>query len=149
MIEAKGIVVPPGGGKHLEEAPGHIMAMKLFGRETSESITMFEQTVPAGTKSWLHVHHDSDEVVWVLEGEFTFKIGDEATTGGPGTCAFMPRNIGHAWKNSGVEPGRFLALYTPARAGRYVEAMLERPDSAELKRMLAEFGWELLGPNPL
>ena len=91
MIETKGIVVPPGGGKHLEESPGRVMAMKLFGRDTGQSITLFEQTIPAGAKSWLHLHHDSDEVGWVLEGQFTFKIGKEVTTGGPGTCVFMPR----------------------------------------------------------
>jgi quercetin dioxygenase-like cupin family protein len=149
MAASKGVVVPPGGGKHLEESPGRIMSMKLFGHETGESVTLFEQTVPAGIKSWLHMHHDSDEVAWVLEGQFTFKIGKQVTTGGPGTCVFMPRNIPHAWKNSGSEPGRVVFLYTPAKAGRYVEAMLEHLDSDERKKLLAECGWELLGPNPL
>ena len=59
---------------------------------------LFEETMPAGTKSTHHFHHDSDEVVWVLEGEFTFKIGDEEFSGGPGTCAFLPRKVPHAWK---------------------------------------------------
>jgi quercetin dioxygenase-like cupin family protein len=39
------------------------------------------------------------------------------TVGGPGTCAFMPRNVPHAWKNTGSEPARALFLYTPAAAG--------------------------------
>src|SRR5438093_9135147 len=38
-------------------------------------------------------HHDSDEVAYVLSGEVTFKIGEEVTVGGPGTCAFMPRGV--------------------------------------------------------
>ena len=80
---------------------------------------MFEETLPAGTASLHHLHHDSDEVAWVLEGEFTFRIGDEVTVGGPGTCAFMPRDIPHAWKNTGTETGRVLFLYTPAMAGGY------------------------------
>lgn len=150
MSEAKGIVVPPGGGQHLEEASGQVVSMKLFGRDTAESVTLFEQQVPAGSKnSWLHLHRDSDEVAWVLEGEFTFKIGDEVITGGPGTCAFMPRKVPHAWKNSGSTPGRVVFMYTPARAGRYVEGMIERLPPDELQKMLAEFGWEVLGPSPL
>jgi len=28
---------------------------------------------------------------WALSGKTAFKIGDEITVGGPGTCAFMPR----------------------------------------------------------
>src|SRR5919197_6602481 len=101
MTVSKGVVVPPGGGKHLKEASGQVMSMKLFGRDTGQSVTLFEQTVPAGSKnSWLHLHRDSEEIAWVLDGEFTFKIGDEITTGGPGTCAFIARNVPHAWKNS-------------------------------------------------
>ena len=122
MTKRKGVVVPAGGGQHLKESSGQAMAMKLFGRETGQSVTLFEQTVPAGSKnSWLHLHRDSDEIAWVLEGEFTFKIGDEVTTGGPGTCAFMPRNVPHAWKNSGSTPGRVVFLYTPAGAGKFVD----------------------------
>jgi quercetin dioxygenase-like cupin family protein len=64
---------------------------------------LFEETVPAGTKSLFHLHRDSDEVAWVLAGEITFKIGLDVTVGGPGTCAFFPRNVPHAWKNSGSE----------------------------------------------
>ncbi len=129
MTGSKGVVVPPGGGKHLEEASGQAMSMKLFGRETGESVTLFEQTVPAGSKnSWLHLHRDSDEIAWVLEGEFTFKIGETVTTGGPGTCAFMPRNVPHAWKNSGTQPGRVVLLYTrPAPAASSRRCSSSRP----------------------
>jgi uncharacterized cupin superfamily protein len=49
--------------------------LKLLGRETGESIMMFEETLPAGCASLHHLHRDSDEVAWVLAGEFTFKIG--------------------------------------------------------------------------
>jgi quercetin dioxygenase-like cupin family protein len=52
----------------------------------------------------------------VLSGETTFKIDEEVTVGGPGTCAFIPRGLPHAWKNTGAETGRVLFLYTPAGA---------------------------------
>jgi quercetin dioxygenase-like cupin family protein len=51
-----------------------------------------------------------------LSGEITFKIGDEVTVGGPGSCAFLPRGVPHAWKNTGAETGRVLFLATPAGA---------------------------------
>jgi len=37
---------------------------------------------------------------------------------GPAACAFMPRNVPHAWKNSGSETARVLFLYTPAARRR-------------------------------
>jgi len=82
---------------------------------------------PVGTKSLSHLHRDSDEVAWVLAGEITFKIGDDITVGGPGTCAFFPRNVRHAWKNTGSETGRVLFLYAPAAAGGYVEELCAGP----------------------
>jgi quercetin dioxygenase-like cupin family protein len=125
--------------------------LKLLGRETGDSVMLFEETLPAGTKSLYHLHRDSDEVAWVLEGEFAFQIGDEVMTGGPGTCAFMPRNMAHAWKNVGVATGRVLFLYTPAAAGGLIETLGEhRPSSDEEHRQLfAHHHWEVLGANPL
>ena len=75
---------------------GRSFALKLLGQETNESIMMFEETLPPGTTSLPYLHHGIDEVAWVLEGELTFKTGDEITVGGPGTCAFKLRDIPHA-----------------------------------------------------
>src|SRR5438552_16477632 len=118
---AQGVVVLPGQGPVWNMSPGRSAVLKLLGGATGGSIMMFEETVPGGTKSTFHLHHDSDEVAYVLSGEVTFKIGDEVTVGGPGTCAFMPRGVPHAWTNSGAETGRVLILYTPARAGGRLE----------------------------
>src|SRR5205823_8185802 len=106
MTIAKGFVVPAGGGKHFASStPGRSFAMKLLGRDTGESIMMFEETLPAGTASLYHLHRDSDEVAWVLAGEFTFKIGDEVAVGGLGTCAFMPRNLRMPGRTLAAKPG--------------------------------------------
>ena len=152
MSAAEGFVVPAGGGRHFgSPTPGRSFAMKLLGRETNESIMMFEETLPAGAASLHHLHRDSDEVAWVLEGEFTFKIGDTVTLGGPGACAFMPRDVPHAWKNTGSETGRVLFLYTPATAGAVIEALSERrpADDDERDKLFARHRWEVVGPNPL
>jgi quercetin dioxygenase-like cupin family protein len=152
MTTAKGFVVPAGGGKHFDSpTPGRSFALKLLGHETDESIMMFEETLPAGTKSLLHLHRDSDEVAWVLAGEITFQIGDEVAVGGPGTCAFMPRDLQHAWKNTGSDTGRVLFLYTPAGAGGLIEDLAERrPANAdEHNKLFQRHRWEVVGPNPL
>ncbi|PYN78279.1 MAG: hypothetical protein DMD97_06510 [Candidatus Rokuibacteriota bacterium] len=154
MTATKGLVIPAGGGKHLDMmAPGRFAALKLLGHETKESIMLFEETVPVGTKSLFHLHRDSDEVAWVLAGEITFQIGDEVTVGGPGTCAFFPRNVPHAWKSTGRETGRVLFMYTPAAAGGYVEELLKRPagpiNDDERDKLRERYRWEVVGPNPL
>jgi quercetin dioxygenase-like cupin family protein len=153
MKATKGIVVPAGGGTTLDMgAPGRLAALKLLGHETNESVMLFEETVPAGTKSLFHLHRDSDEVAWVLAGQITFMIGEEISVGGPGTCAFLPRNVPHAWKNTGSDTGRVVFFYTPASAGGYVEEMLHRAapmTDAERKELRERYHWEIVGPNPL
>ena len=86
--------------------------------ERGDSIILFEETAPVGTDTTFHLQRDSDEVGYVLSGETTFKIDEEVTVGGPGTCAFIPRGVPHAWKNTGAETGRVLFLYTPAGSRR-------------------------------
>jgi len=95
-MDAQGIVVLPEQGPESNTSPRRSVALKLLGGVTGGSIMMFEETVPVGTKSTFHLHLDSDEVAYILSGEVTFKIGDDVTVGGPGTCAFMPRGVPHA-----------------------------------------------------
>jgi len=152
MSTSKGFVVPAGGGAQLDmEEPGRFAALKLIGDETKGSIMMFEETVPPGTSTTYHLHRNSDEVAWVLAGEITFMIGDQVSVGGPGTCAFFPRKVPHAWKNRTGETGRVLFLYTPAAAGGLFEARLQDwpPEGEERDRLRERHGWEVLGPSPL
>jgi len=136
-------------------SPGRSFFLKLRVGETGGSIMMFEETVPVGTKSTLHLHHDSDEVAYVLSGEVTFLIGDDVTVGGPSSCTFMPRGVRHAWKSTGGQAGRVLFLYTPAKAGGLIEEQQRTGrkfgsmDERELAEILQRHGWELLGPSPL
>ena len=146
-MDAQGIVVLPGQGQVSSMTPGRSVALKLLGGVTGDNIMMFEETVPAGTKSTFRLHHDSDEVAYVLSGE--------VTVGSPGTCAFLPRGVPHAWKSTGAETGRVLFLYTPARAGGLLEEQqrTQRKFVSMNERELAEIcqrhGWEIIGPSPL
>jgi quercetin dioxygenase-like cupin family protein len=126
-MDANGLVVMPGKGPAWKMAPGRSSTLKLQNGETAESVMIFEEVAPVGTVTPMHLHHDSDEVAYVLSGEITFKIGDAVTVGGPGTCAFMPRDVAHAWKSTGAETGRVLFMYAPGRAGKLFEEMVERP----------------------
>ena len=151
-MSVKGLVVLP---DRKPAPPGRSVALKLLSGDTADSVMMFEEIVPHGTKSTLHFHHDSDEVAYVLSGEVTFLIGDEVTVGGPGTYAFMPRNVRHAWKSTGVEDGRVIFLYTPGKAGGLLEEQKRTGrkfadmSESELADLLDRHGWTLLGDSPL
>jgi hypothetical protein len=58
-MDAPSIIVPRGQDP---VPPRRSFSLKLRGGETGDRIMMFEDTIPAGIKSALHLHHDSDEV---------------------------------------------------------------------------------------
>jgi mannose-6-phosphate isomerase-like protein (cupin superfamily) len=153
-MDTKSFVTLPGQDPVWNMAPGRTAALKLLNEQTGESVMAFEEVAPAGTETPLHLHHHSDEVMFVVSGEFSFKIGDEFSTGGPGTCAFMPRDIPHAWKNSGSEAGRAFFMYTPGEAGKVFEEMrrMQRPVATmtdpEVAQLFQRYGWEIIGPPP-
>jgi quercetin dioxygenase-like cupin family protein len=153
-MDPQGIVVPPGGGPVWDMAPGRSAALKLLNGETGESVMMFEETAPAGTETVFHLHHDSDEVAYVLSGEVSFKIGEKVSVGGPGTCAFMPRGVAHAWKVTGAETGRILFLYMPGAAGTFFEESQQlqrsfaRMAPFEVVEVFRRHGAEIVGPSP-
>jgi mannose-6-phosphate isomerase-like protein (cupin superfamily) len=141
-------------------APGRTAALKLQNEQIGQSVMAFEEISPAGTATPLHLHHDSDEVMYILSGQFSFKIGDHVSSGGPGTCVFMPRGIPHAWKYVGNETGRAFIIYTPGEAGKVFEeaVRLQRPAPASTTvvddpflplgdaQILERHGSEVVGP---
>ena len=151
-MNPNGVVVASGEGPMWSMEPGRSSVLKLQNGDTEQSVMMFEETAPAGTVTTMHLHHDSDEIAYVLSGEITFKIGDQITVGGPGTSAFMPRGVPHAWKSTGAESGRVLFLYTPGRAGRLFEELAGHseiaPKDGEFARIAERHGWVTVGPPP-
>jgi len=117
-------------------------------------VAVFEEVMPSGVGTSLHLHHTSDELIYILGGEFTFKIGERVTGGGTGTSVFIPRGISHAWKNSGGEDGRALFMFTPPEGAKLFEELrlLQLPvssiDPATVERLRHRYGWEIVGPPP-
>ena len=94
--------------------PGRPTTFKLLSDQTDGSVAVFEEVVPPGMGTPLHIHPISDEVIYLLAGEFTFKIGDQVTKGGAGTCVFIPHGTPHGWRNTGGMVGKAVYTFAPA-----------------------------------
>jgi quercetin dioxygenase-like cupin family protein len=161
-MKTKRFVTLPGQELVWKMGPGRTAALKLQNEQTEQRVMAFEELTPPGTATPLHLHRDSDEVMYILDGQYSFKVGDETINGGPGTCVFMPRGIAHAWKYVGDGTGRAFIFYTPGEAGKAFEEAfeLQRPAPASMRadddpflplgdsQLLRRHGWEIVGPPP-
>jgi mannose-6-phosphate isomerase-like protein (cupin superfamily) len=119
--------------------------------------TVLEMVAPPGDQPPLHVHHDSDEGFYLLEGEVTFWAGDAERRIGPGEFVLGPKDVPHTYRVTGETPARFIVTSSTGSFAAFVQAYgvpAERaelpepgaPDVELLGRLAAEHGIELLGP---
>jgi uncharacterized RmlC-like cupin family protein len=69
------------------------------------------------------VHHNTDEVWYVLDGHLTFRIGSQQLEAGSGTCVIVPRGVVHGLVNTTSEPVRYLLMLTPGKMAGYFEEL--------------------------
>ena len=62
----------------------------------------------------LHLHSRETLVIYILEGNFSFKYGNEKIDGNQGTLLKFEKDIPHSYRKTGKTPGRLLILYFPA-----------------------------------
>ena len=62
----------------------------------------------------LHVHHEQDELIYVLTGEFVAEVGGERMRLRPGDSLLMPMRVPHRWSAAQDPHCGAIHLYTPA-----------------------------------
>ena len=119
--------------------------------------TVLEMVAPPGDQPPLHVHRDSDEGFYLLEGEVAFWVGDVERRIGPGEFVLGPKGVPHTYRVEGETPARFIVTSSTGAFAAFVQAYgtpAERvelpeptaPDVERLGRLAAEHGIDLLGP---
>jgi mannose-6-phosphate isomerase-like protein (cupin superfamily) len=141
---------------------GTLMTLKAGSAETNGQFSLLEQLAPAGFATPLHLHHDEDETMYILEGSYTFFVGDQVINAAPGAVVYLPKGVPHAFRVEGELPGRLLQLTTPAGIEQGFVDMGEPaaslllpppyiPTPEEIGRMMtisAKYNVEQLGPPP-
>jgi len=92
---------------------GQLLAVLLHGEETGGGLAAVEITETYGKHPPRHVHHRHDELVYVLEGEFTFEVAGRRQPAPTGTLVFIPRGTDHGFAVESAS-GRILVVITPA-----------------------------------
>ena len=149
-ITANGSIVSPEQGPVWDMEPGRPTTFRLLSEQTGGNVSVLEEMVPVGGGTPLHIHHTSDELIHLLAGELTIKLGIRVTTIGAGTWVFIPKGTAHGWKNRGQTPVRAVFVFTPADGAKFFEELrlLAQPissiDPGTLEALCRRHGYELV-----
>jgi quercetin dioxygenase-like cupin family protein len=151
----KGFKIAHGEGRihgHIEtrgRLPG-VVDLKVSGSDNDGQFAVFEQTVLAkGAGVPLHFHPEQDEMFYILEGSYRFKVGDEMFDLEKGDSIFLPRKVPHSWILLS-EKGITHALVQPAGGLESffvkLKAIDHVPTPEEVAKISAESGMIVVGP---
>jgi quercetin dioxygenase-like cupin family protein len=132
--------------------PSRRMTFKLLSEQTGDRVSIFEETVPSGAGTPLHIHRTSDEVIQVVSGELTIRLGTQVTTVGRGAWVFIPRGSVHGFRNRSQTAARAAYVFTPSDGAKVFEegrrlGALPNPDPAimaKFQALWARFGYEFV-----
>lgn len=111
-----------------------------------------------GFMTTFHVHHKTEETVYILEGVLSVLINDAWHELQPGSLAVLPRGIPHAQGNRTDKPVHFVGSGAPSGFEKLfpaIDALLKRGIKPGTPEFIAEFqelsrhcDIEHLGPPP-
>lgn len=151
------VLVPRDGGDHYHFL-NHLMTTKVSAADSDGALTAMEFVGPKGFGPPLHRHDVEDELFYVVEGEVWFSCGDAEGVYEAGATVWLPRGKPHTFQIRSDE-ARVFQVTVPGQFDRFVASLgsailgTELPDAveidpAEVARVAAEFGMEILGPPP-
>jgi quercetin dioxygenase-like cupin family protein len=112
-------------GERIELGPNDVV-IRISGDETDGAFSLCEYTAPPdGPSPPLHIHEETAEVIYVLDGTLECTVEDDTFTAEAGATVTIPRETVHTFSVTGNETARFLLLYSPAGFEGYFEEMGE------------------------
>ena len=142
------------GGVHVGRGEGKcfwlltdLHTFKVVGDDTNGAFTVAELTAGPELGPPPHIHRNSDESFYILEGTFDFSLAGQAFTAGAGAFVHLPKGVVHTHRAGGGASARALVMQSPAGVERFIEEAGKRatdlsvrpapPELSELERIVA------------
>jgi quercetin dioxygenase-like cupin family protein len=116
---------------------GELITLLVSGNQTHGVFTVLSETSPPDGGTPLHTHHQEDEALYVLEGEYEIQCGEQTVRAGPGSFVFAPREILHRLANVSTGPSRVLGVISPAGFEGFWEKVSQLAPPSDLEQILA------------
>ena len=112
LLSGHAHTVAPGEGRTVNLGVAQMRVLAAGEAKTKRAFTLAEFSGGKGPWTVPHIHRAMEESFFVLDGEFTFAVGEEKIPAGPGTYVLVPRGTRHGF-TAGTGGGRFLVLMVP------------------------------------
>ena len=83
----------------------------------SSNLSVIQERVPPGAKEVMHYHHHSEQFFYVLTGQATLLVNDEAHVLKQGEGMHVPAGVSHQMMNAHDVDVHFLVISTPPSHG--------------------------------
>lgn len=142
----RGIILGAGEGQRSRSPLGGDVTYVTRGEQSGGALAVMEVATPAGDGPPLHRHNDADEAVYVIAGEFRWKLDGVVASTGPGGYVFIPRGVPHTWH--AVTDGRMLITFAPAGMEGFFDALstMDGFDIGAFTRAANDHQMDVLGP---
>jgi mannose-6-phosphate isomerase-like protein (cupin superfamily) len=105
---------------------GDLYEFKATGEDTGGKFALWETTTPPGNPGPPpHIHHNEDEVFYILDGELELTVEGHVSVVGAGTFVNIPKGTLHTFRNAGTTPARFLGMVAPGGFEKFFEEVGE------------------------
>ena len=96
----------------------------------------------------MHTHHNEDEALYILEGEYEIQCGEQTIRAGPGSFVFAPRDVPHKLTNVSPGTSKLLGVVSPAGFEGFWEEInqLASPDIDQVMAIAKKYALEIHGP---
>jgi quercetin dioxygenase-like cupin family protein len=135
-----------------------VMEIKARAEDTGGALGVLEGSFfEEGYGPPIHVHSREDEVMYVLDGQIRFRVGDDEFVADPGTWVWQPRGVPHSFRVES-EGARALVIFTPGGiermfedggvpAGESAGPPQQEYDLEAAAALAKRYGFEVVGPQ--
>jgi mannose-6-phosphate isomerase-like protein (cupin superfamily) len=149
------VVCRPGEGEHVLQMRACVTVKLPAGATPDRRVSAAEFLMPPGFGPPLHIHHQEDEILQILEGSVRVVCGDTDIVLDAGGFAYLPRDVPHTFRVQDDGRARMIAFFTPGGfEAMFVESGIpsagerlpEEEATSPAAFDLARYGCEFVGP---
>lgn len=123
--------------------------IKVSSKDSDGKLTVFEYIGNVKGGPPLHIHHKQDEIFFIVDGEYTFKVGEDIHYLKQGDTIFLPRKVPHAFAQTS-EKGKMFFMFQPSGKMedffRVLACVKGQPTQEEGAKIFSDHDMKIVGP---